>query len=74
MTEQSPMPFEIGHAPKGGRVVSPVVLPTAQAALETVEAFQASDVEVRYIKNLNGHEIGIGELRLLAKREDNPHA
>jgi hypothetical protein len=68
------MPFEIGHAPKGSLMVSPLVLPTAQAALETVEAFQASDVEVRYIKNLAGCEIGIGELRLLAEREGDTNA
>ena len=68
------MPFEIGHAPKGALIVSPIVLPTAQAALETVEGFQASDVEIRYIKNLTGYEIGIGELRLLAKQEGDGHA
>lgn len=64
------MPYEIGHAPKGSRVVSQTVMPTALQALETMEALQASDEEIRYIKALNGHEIEPGELRLLAERED----
>jgi len=68
------MPYEIGHAPKGGRIVSQTVMPTALQSLETVQALQASDEEIYYIKALNGHEIGIGELRLLAEQEGNAHA
>jgi hypothetical protein len=63
------MPYEIGHAPKGSRVVSQIVMPTARQALETVQALQASDEEIRHIKTLGGHEIGTGELELLAARE-----
>jgi hypothetical protein len=37
------MPYEIGHAPKGSRMVSQTVMPTALQALETVEALQPSD-------------------------------
>lgn len=68
------MPYEIGHVPKGSRVVSQTVMPTALQALETVEALRASDEEIRYIKTLNGREIGIDELRLLAEREDDANA
>jgi hypothetical protein len=68
------MPYEIGHAPKGSRVVSQTVMPTALQALETVEALQASDEEIRYIKALNGYEIGTSELRLLAEQEDDTRA
>ena len=63
------MPYEIGHAPKGSRVVSQIVMPTARQALETVQALQASDEEIRHIKTLSGLEIGTGELELLAARE-----
>jgi len=49
-------------------------MPTALQALETVEALQASDEEIRYIKSLTGHEIETGELRLLAERERNSNA
>jgi hypothetical protein len=68
------MPYEITHAPKGGRVVSSTVMPTAQQALEIVEALQASDEEISHIKTLNGSEIGIGELRLLAEGESDANA
>jgi hypothetical protein len=63
------MPYEIGHAPKGSRVVSQIVMPTARQALETVQALRASDEEIRHIKTLSGYEIGTGELELLAARE-----
>jgi hypothetical protein len=68
------MPYEIGHAPKGSRVVSQTVMPTALQALETVEALRASDEEIRYIKTLNGHKVEIGELGLLAEQEGDAHA
>jgi len=44
-------------------------MPTARQALETVQALQASDEEIRHIKTLSGLEIGTGELELLAARE-----
>jgi hypothetical protein len=63
------MPYEVEYAPKGSRVISNTVMPTAREALETVQAFQAGDEEIRRITTLNGSEIGIGELQLLAQRE-----
>jgi len=68
------MPYEIGHAPKGSQIVSQTVMPTAGQALETMQALQASDEEIRYIKTLNGHEIETGELRLLAEQESTANA
>jgi hypothetical protein len=68
------MPYEIGHAPKGSRAVSQTVMPTALQALETVEALRANDEEIRYIKTLDGHEIGIGELRSVAEQEGDARA
>lgn len=50
------MPYEIAYALKGKRNVSVTQASTAQSALVTVRALQASDEEIRSIKVPAGHE------------------
>jgi hypothetical protein len=64
------MSYEIGYAPKGESKVSVTQQSSARAALKAVLALNATGEVIRYVKVPAGHDIEIGELHLLADREE----
>ena len=63
------MSYEIGHASNVWSKVSVVQQASARAALKTVLALYAGGAVIKYVK-LAGHDIEIGELNLMADREE----
>ena len=63
------MVFTVGHSAKSYGIIANTDTATAQEALNTVEALQASDEVVRFVKH-GGYEIALGELRVLVEQEN----
>jgi len=63
------MSYEIGYAPNIKSKVSVIQEASARSALRTVLALNAGSDVIRYVKTA-GRDIEIGELSLLADREE----
>jgi hypothetical protein len=64
------MSYEIGYASIGESKVSVTQQPSARLALKTVLALDAGGELIRYVRAPAGDDIEIGELHLLAYREE----
>lgn len=67
------MSYEIGYAPDGQSDIALIQQPSARAALKTVLALDCGGDVIRYVKTA-GQDIEIGELALLADREEHRKA